>query len=839
MIKNKSKVFYLTQLFLTVALLLCFFSLTYAQTIIVNNRSSEPPVQWPRSHSFDMQHIALKLSFDWDKEMVFGEATLSMKPFVDGLKTVELDATRFNVEWVKLINGSALQYKADEEKISVVLDRVYKSSEIISFTIKYSAKPKLGLTFVKPSATDPKRPHQIWSQGETITNREWFPCYDFPNDRATSETIITVDSKYTVISNGELIDVKEDKIKNKKIYHWKMDYPFPSYLASLVVGEFAELKQEAGGIPISHYVYKEQLENARRSFASVPEMMKFFTQKLGHPYPYKKYAEVMVYEFPGGMENITATTMSDNSVRDERAMIDSTDSLSAHELAHQWFGNLVTCRDWSELWLNEGFANFMDSVWLGYSKGEDEYLRDVLEAQNSVLQRYKQGSHRPISTKRFYHPDDLFDENSYARPQAIIHYLRHILGEEAFWKAINHYISVNRQRGLVTVNDLSRAIEDVTGQNLDWFFEQWVYKLGQPELEISYEYNEKKQQLKLMVKQIQKKDPEKPWFEVAESYRLPVDVAITTSKGTSLHQVVVDQREQTLFFTVNEKPLIINFDKGNHILKTVKFSRTTDELIYQLLSDEDTTGRIRAALELKETVYDPAILALTKVAKEDKSSLVRLQAVESLANAKNENVKNTLISAALNDSSWQVRERAIKILGQLKDKDLLPTFKKILEQDPSYKTVDAATQALGLIGSLEAIDILLELAKKASWQDTLTHSALVAFSQVEDKTQDKKILDIALKYASPGNSRYVRPEALSLLGARAKGNKEALELIRIALEDKSVALNYSAIAALGEMNDKTTLELLEKFSKKADISPNLQTYADQVASQIKQKGAGN
>lgn len=834
MLSTPNKFSRLIHFFLTVSLIVFFFSIANAQNITVS-KPSEPPIQWARSRNFDMLHIALKLSFDWDKEIVFGEATLEMKSLFGGVSTIELDATKFNVKSVKLAKGSNLKHEVTDEKIIVKLDRTYKAYEGITLVIEYSAQPKLGLTFVKPSNTDPKRPYQIWTQGETITNREWFPCYDFPNDKATSETFITVDDKYTVISNGELIEIKEDKTNSKKIYHWKMDYPFSSYLLSFVVGEFAELKQEANGVPVFHYVQREQLENARRSFASVPEMMKFFADKIGHPYPYKKYAEIMVYEFPGGMENITATNMTDSSLRDERAMLDNSDGLSAHELAHQWFGNLLTCNDWSELWLNEGFANFMDAVWLGHSKGEEEYLRDVLSAKTEVIQRYKQGNHRPISTKRFYHPDDLFDENSYARPQVIIHYLHHLLGEEAFWKAINHYITVNRQRGLVTGKDLSRAIEDVTGQNLDWFFDQWVYKLGQPELELTSDYDEKKKQLKLTIKQLQKKDPDRPWFEVSEAYRLPVDVAITTHKGTQIHKVVIDKREQSLFFPIDEKPLIINFDRGNYILKTIKFVRTTDELVYQLLSDEDLTGRIRAAEELKNTVSEAGILALAKAIKEDKSSLVRLEAIKSLENAKNEQVKDILIRTVLNDKSWQVREAAIRLLGDLKSKELFQTFKKVIDTDLSYKVISAAANSLGLIGSEEAINVLLELSEKESWQDTLAHSALEGLGH----TQDKRVLAVALKYASPGNSRYIRSLAVSLLGAKAKDNKDALDLISLALEDKSVSLNYSAVAALSEMNDKNTLELIEKFCKKANLDPNLQTYAEQVVNQLKQKTSGN
>ena len=823
----------LLNILLAVVISLFFVSSTYAQTITVN-KVAEPPIQWPRSHQFDMQHMSLKLSFDWDKESVFGEATLKLTPFANELKTVELDATKFKVDSVKLSSGANLKYQVTEEKILVTLDRVYKPNEIISFTVKYSAQPKLGLVFIKPTKTDPARPFQIWSQGETETNREWFPCYDSPNDRATTETIITVDSKYQVISNGELVLVTENN--NKKTYHWKMDYPFSSYLVSLVVGEFAELRQEADGIPIFHYVYKDQLENAKVSFATVPKMMSFFANKLGHPYPYKKYAEITAYDFPGGMENITATTMTDGAVKDKRALIDNNDALSAHELAHQWFGNLVTCRDWSELWLNEGFANFMDAVWLEHSQGKEEYLRDFLEARKSVIERFKQGNRRPVSTKRFYHPDDLFDENSYARPQLVIHMLRQLLGEKAFWQSINHYIAVNKNRGLVTTSDLSRAIEDVTGENLDWFFEQWIYKLGQPELEVTSFYDEKKKQVELKVKQTQKKDPKLTWFEVAEIYRLPLEIAITTEKETKIHSVTIDQREQTLIFPVETQPLIVNFDRGNHILKTIKFSRTSDELVYQLGADEDVTGRIRAAAELKGSVYEAAIEALAKAAKTDKSSLVRLQAIDSLSESETETARNTFLSA-LSDSSWQVRERAITILGELKDKSLLPAFQKVIKEDISYKTVAAAAKAVGLIGTPEAVDTLLALAQEASWQQTLTQSSLVALGY----TQDERILPLALKYAAPGNSKYVRSDAVALLGARAKGNQQALEYLQAALSEKNTTLNYSAIMALSEMNDSTSKELLEKFSKRPNLDANLKNYINYVLDQLnqQQRKAGN
>lgn len=791
-------------------------------------RPAEPPIQWPRSRSFDMEHFTLKLAFDWEREMVLGEATLRMRPFHDTFTELELDAAQFSVESVRLASGQPLQFSVTPEQIRITLDRAYRTDESLQFTVKYTAQPKRGLRFIKPTPTDPARPYQIWTQGQVDTNHYWFPCYDFPNDRATSETIVTVESKYRVISNGELASVTEDKARGLTTYHWRMDQPFSSYLASVIVGEFAEIKREADGIPVIHYVYKDQVEDGARSFANVPEMVKFFAARIGHRYPFNKYAETTVRDFGGGMENITASTLSDRSVKDQRALLDHDDSLSAHELAHQWFGDLITCRDWSELWLNEGFANFFAALWIGHLHGQEEYLRALTNTQLTLLDRYERGRRRPIVTRRYFRHDDMFDENSYSRGQIVLHMLKQTLGEEAFWRAIRHYVHTRKGR-LVTTADFALAIEEATGQNLDWFFDQWVYKMGQPELELESNYDESARQLKLKVKQVQKGDESRPWFEVARVFRFPVEIAITTAAGTKIHKVVIDRAEQEIVLPADTRPLIVNFDRGSNILKKVKFQRTKEELIYQLRHDEDVTGRWRAARELRGISDDSVIAALISAVKEDRAVMVRLQAVDVLGETKSEAARAALIGA-LEDRNWRVRRQAVGELGNLKDASLLPVFKRVIEKDPSYNTVTTAAVAAGETGVPAALDILLPLLKQSSWRNVIAESALEGIYYVNDA----RALQAAIEYAAPSQAPVLRGAALRVLGVQGKGNSTALALINSALAEKNFALQFAAVSALNAMADETAVARLEQLLAESELHQNLRNTVQSMVNRLKQ-----
>ncbi|HYE73270.1 MAG TPA: M1 family aminopeptidase, partial [Blastocatellia bacterium] len=461
---------------------------------------------------------------------VNGDVTVTLRPFKSGLREVELDAGEMTIKAVTL-SGKPLQYKYENnEKLRIALDRAYNANETLSVNVAYSAVPKRGLVFITPNADDPTRPYQIWAGGEAENNHYWFPCYDYPNDFATTETNITVEDKYAAISNGKLMGIDRDQSKKTATYRWKMEQPFVSYLITVTIGEFVEVRHADSPVPISSWVPKNKVEEAKISFAKLPEMVRFFAEKTGVPYPYAKYSQVLVRDFPGALENVTATTMYDNAIHDKRALLDvSSDEIVAHELSHQWFGDLVTCRDWSELWLNESFATYSAHLFAEHDEGRDEMLYGILQDQRQYLNTWNSGNRRPVVTFQYDDPDSLFDVYAYPRGGTVLHMLRTYLGDEAWWKAINHYLTIYRHRNVETAQ-LKVAIEEATGQNLGWFFDQWVLKMGHPELEVNYSYDEAAKSLKLKVKQTQPAS-DTSGFPLVDTFRLPVDIGITTAKG--------------------------------------------------------------------------------------------------------------------------------------------------------------------------------------------------------------------------------------------------------------------------------------------------------------------
>jgi len=784
-----------------------------------------PPYSWPRSHNYDVQHYRIALSFDWIKQSVIGETTITFQPFGDDLKEIEIDAGDMTIKSVKLAGGAALKYRyADNEKLYVQLDRAYAAGRDVSIAIGYAATPKQGLTFITPTEADPTRPYQIWSQGEARTNHYWFPCYDYPNDKATSELLATADEKFQVISNGALIGVQRDAANKAKTWHWKMDRPFSSYLVSIIIGQYEEVKDQFKDKPVSSYVYPGQAEDGRVSFGKLAQMVAFYSRKIGYDYPYAKYAQTMVRDFGGAMENISATTMTDNAVHDKRAALDiSSDEIMSHELAHQWFGDLLTCRHWGEIWLNESFAVFFEGLWKEHDKGKDDFLYGMYGKQQGYFLAWNLGDRRPIVTVRYSDPDALFDAYAYPRGGAVLSMLRFVLGEESFWKAINHYVKKNQWQNVET-SDLNSAIEEATGQNLSWFFDEWVYRMGHPKFEITSSYDGSKS-LKLTVKQTQKPDDKRPWFPSPDFFTMPVDIAVTTATGEKIHRVWIDKTEKEFTFAVDSKPLIVNFDRGNYIIKQVKFDRSDDELAYQLLHDSDVMGRVLAAIELKTHTSDAAAKALAEAAARDTFWGVRIEATKGLSAFKNDASRASLIEA-LKDKDSRIRREAIKGLAAFKDPKLAGLFVKIINTDPSYFAIAEAARALGQSGSPQAYDELADALKLDSWQGTIRAGVLGGFAALKDP----RALEAGLKYATPANPTNLRSAAFQILAEAGKGNDRALETLLSVLKEKSLQTRFNALQAIGKLGDQRAIPALEELAKSSDIP----AFARQIAGAINQ-----
>jgi aminopeptidase N len=812
-----------------------------------------PPAQHIPSHDYDTRNISLNLHFDWEKEQAIGTATITFAPLVTNLRQVEFDAANMTFNSVKLSNGTTLQYEvnAPGEKLLVKLDHPYQPTDVLTVTIDYHTNGYAkgsglqgygkGLTYIKPTADDPTRPRQIWSQGESEYNHYWFPCYDHPNDFTTSELIATVQKPLIVISNGKLVETKENT-DGTRTFHWKIAAPHATYLTSIVVGEYTPIEQNYAGIPVISYVYPKEVEEGKVTVARMADMVKFFSEKTGVKYPYEKYSQTMTHDFPGGMENISATTQTDNMIHDARAELDQTsDGLQSHELAHQWFGDYVTTRTWAHIWLNESFATYFQGMWDEQSLGHDDFLYlDVKGNQDQYYGTWAQGNRRPIVTKNYADKDQLFDTYAYPRGGAVLHMLRKTLGDENWWRAINHYLTKNAHQPVET-EQFRIAIEEATGQSMDWFFDEWLYKMGHPVFRVTQNYDAAAKALTLTVRQEQTPDENSPYPQV-RFFQMPVEVEIGTAEATRVERVQVEAKEeQTFTFPVASQPLLVNFDYQGTLIKELKFEKPTADLSYQLTRDPDVLGRIWALNQLGARMKDKATADADKqqIAKMlasaltgDKFWAVRFEAAGALSGVEGNEVRNGLI-AATQDQNMRVRARALNSLGAYKDPALAPVFTRHLE-DQSYASIRNAALGLGASKSPAAYDALTKLLQTPSWRDAIRAAALNGLAALEDP----RALETGFRYATTENRATVRAAALTIIGATGKADQRSFPLISDALRKGVATSNFQLLAAAGNalvtLGDPRGVDVFEEVRKGAD-NPQLQGFIMQMEERLKKK----
>ena len=845
------------------ALILCAFTVAAKapdviahEQVTVRQTRPFPPTQYTPNHDFDTKHIALDLRFDWQKEQLLGRETLVFSPLVSNVKTIRLDAANITPTSIKLTAVRSqsdslaatqtrslplpvltnLQFVTDaaKEKVNVTLDRDYQPADELTLTIDYHTNgPQdpsraglvgVGLKFLKPGPDDPSRPRQIWSQGESEYNHYWFLCYDHPNDFFTSEITATVDKPLQVISNGRLVETKENK-DGSRTFHWKIDQPHASYLTSIVVGEYIAVVGDYAGIPITTYAYPKEVAEAKLTVARLPEMVKFFSEKTGIKYPYAKYAQTTAHDFGGGMENISATTQTDSMIHDARTELDQTsDGLQSHELAHQWFGDYVTCRDWSDIWLNESFATYFQAMWDEYKLGSDSFLySDIKANQDSYFATWRQGTRRPIVTKNYKEPDAVFDTYAYPRGGAVLHMLRKNLGEDNWWRAINYYLKKYANQPVET-EQFRIAIEEATGQSMDWFFDEWLYRMGHPVFEVTQQYDAASKSLQLTVRQKQVKDPDSQYPQV-DLFQTPVEIEIGTAIGTvvqtRIERVMIEpKKEQTFTFKVDSAPLLVNFDYKGTLIKELEFKKSVPELSYQAERDEDVLGRVWALNQLRgvwklpttaTTDKDEIVDALAKSITADKFWGVRFEAATALADVTSQNGRTALL-AATKDQNAKVRTKAITSLAASKDAALAPVYQQLLN-DQSYGVIKAAALALGQTKAPGAFESLTALLDAPSWRNTVRVSALSGLAALADK----RAVDVATKYVAQGDYPQVRVAAAKLLGVVGKDDPRAFSAVSNTLEEAVKHSNASLVSALGEslvgIGDPRGVELLERLTK--------------------------
>ncbi|EJF11120.1 M1 family metallopeptidase [Pontibacter sp. BAB1700] len=709
---------------------------------------AEPPVWAPKNHAFnpsktrvhDLLHTKLRVSFDWEKQYLHGIAELTLKPYFYPQSQLVLDAKGFDIHSVNLMNGfdaKELQYTYDGMKLTIDLGKQYTRNDKYIIEIDYTAKPNelavggsdaitedKGLYFINPKGEDPNKPRQIWTQGETEASSAWFPTIDSPNERMTQELYITIDQKFTTLSNGTFVYSRKNPNGTKTDY-WKMEQPHAPYLTMMAIGEYAVVKDKWRDLEVNYYVEPAYEKTAKKIFGNTPEMLEFFSKKLGVDYPWSKYSQVVVRDFvSGAMENTSASTFMEDLQLNERELLDKNwDGIIAHELFHQWFGNYVTTESWANLPLNEAFANYSEYLWTEHKYGADEAAFHHLDELGQYLDE-SESKREPLIRYRYADREDMFDSHSYAKGGRVLHMLRKYVGDEAFFSSLNRYLTQNKFSD-VEVAELRMAFEDTTGEDLMWFFDQWFLRAGHPELKVSHTYQNGALALQVWQQQDTIYQP---------VYRLPLKVAVWENGKKAEHSIEITKANQVFNLPVDAEPQLVLFDSEQQLLGTVEHAKTAEELEFQFNNAGGLAAKLAALEELEKELSQQEMVSLLQGVLKDEFWAVRNLALDvagRLPAKQTETLEPIVKRIAESDAKGEVRAGAIMLLSEWGDDEYSELYKKAMEDD-SYKVA-----AAGILGyaMTEAPDINQRLAS------------------FEKETNEEIVLALASYYAVKGGAK--------------------------------------------------------------------------------------
>jgi aminopeptidase N len=671
----------------------------------------------------DLVHTKLDVKPDFSKSYLYGKAWITLKPHFYPTDSLNLNAKGMEFKTVAIIKNNKqipLKYEYNDWNLRIKLDKAYKANETYTIYIDYTAKPDefeekygnnamlgiKGMYFINPKGEEKDKPTQIWTQGETESGSAWFPTIDKTNQKTTQELSVTVDNKFVTLSNGKLISQKKNADGTRTDY-WKMDLPHAPYLFFLGVGNYAIIKDNWRGKEVNYYVEPEYASVAKKIFGNTPEMMEFFSKITGVPYPWVKYSQITGRDYvAGAMENTTATLHSDAAQQDARELMDNNnwETVIAHELFHQWFGDYVTAESWSNLTVNESFADYSETLWQEY-----KYGKDAGDAENYIgMQNYLQSGSDKKDLVRFYYREreDMFDPVSYQKGGRILHMLRNFVGDSAFFKSLNNYLTTNKFKS-AEAHQLRLAFEEVTGRDLNWFFNQWYFGSGHPVVTIDYIYNDNEGKVDVVIKQTQK---------TGKIFQLPLAIDMYNGADKVRHNVWVKNASDTFSFTYTQRPNLINVDGDKVMLWSKKDNKSLDNYIHQYKYAGNYVDRFEAIEFAGRNQKEEQARAFLKMTLRDKYSRLRNFSL-AVIDLKNESFKNDvepiLLDLAKNDVRPTVRANAITKLATYNKPEYTELF-KAATRDSSYTLSGAGLEALSKVDKNAALQIAKELSKQKS-----------------------------------------------------------------------------------------------------------------------------
>ncbi len=800
------------------------------------------PYRAANTRTYDLKHTVLDVRFDWQKQQLIGKAELTLSPYFYATDQLVLDAKGFELRSVSLKKDGRLtpvKYTYDGEKINIELDRTYYKKESLRIWVDYIAKPEeleaegsaaitdaKGLYFINPLGEDKDKPKQIWTQGETESSSCWFPTIDSPNENMTQEIKITVDSRYVTLSNGLLVSSRPNG-DGTRTDTWKQSKPHAPYLAMMAIGEFAVVKDKWKGLDVDYYVEPAYEPHAKAIFGETPNMLDFYSDVLDYPYTWEKYSQVVVRDYvSGAMENTTATIHGEFLHRTERELLDGdNEEIIAHELFHHWFGDLVTCESWSNLPLNESFATYGEYLWLEHRHGRDAADKHGYEQMRQYIASIAQTGH--LHMIRFYYAnkEDMFDAHSYNKGGRILHMLRKTIGDSAFFQGLNLYLKENQFQA-VEMHQLRLAMEEITGMDLNWFFNQWFFDKGHPELRITHAYSAEQKIYTVTIEQTQNLDE-------IPLYRIPMDVDVYYGGAVNRYRIDLTEKQQSFEFEVLGQPSLVKVDAENMLLGTKDESLSEAEYLFMLnnapyyldkaealkglknSSNPEATSAILAALEdeywgtrrkalqtlQSKSVADTSLFKnkLIWMAQKDKKSIVRAEAISTLAEkfSADKSVQ-AIIEAAMKDQSYAVLGSTLKAIGSYDEQKALNMAKSI-EGDASGSLVSSIASLYALNGGAEQLPFFLSGIDKISDPNN-KYVYVQIFGKYllkQDAVTQSKGLDLLQDLAINEGAWWMRLSAIQVL----MGLKQTAEYNE-AEEAKAIVTRISGI--LEEIKSKET-----------------------------------
>ncbi len=777
----------------------------------------------------DLVHTKLDVSFDWDKKYLYGKATIRLKPHFHPVEDVWLDARGMEIKAVKLINGKDsidAAYSYDHDSLNIKLGRAYKNNEEYTVFVNYISKPDelkdlsggqaitsdKGLYFINADGKTPDKPKEIWTQGETQSNSVWFPTIDVPNQKTTEEINITVANNYKTLSNGLLVK-SENHPDGTRTDSWKLDKPHAPYLFMMAIGEFSIVKDTWRGREVNYYVEPEFEKAARKIFGNTPEMIEFFSTVLGVDYAWPKYSQVVARDYvSGAMENTSATLHGNFLQRDERELIDETnEDVISHELFHQWFGDLVTCESWSNIPLNESFATYGEYLWNEHKYGREEADIGLSSDLNGYLREAKS---KQVDLIRFHYdqPDELFDRHSYAKGGTILNMLRRYVGEEAFFASLKKYLETNAFKN-VEVHQLRLAFEEVTGEDMNWFFNQWFLNKGHAELSISYNWNAANMSQQVTIEQKQN-------LSTTPLYKLPLDIDIYLANSKRRERVILTEKKQTFEFRCESQPQVVNVDAEKMLTGTKEDNHSQSEWITLYKRGPLYLDRLEAlkALSKYENGTEPA--SVMKSALNDKNRKIREFAITNcnalLLGSDSLAVKNRLMEMAKSDANSGVRTMAIDKLSENFSDQSVIDLAMTLSTDSSFEVM---SNAIELIGNKKP-EAALTMCKKLESESHRRIRAIVASTYAKFGNDDQFNYMITNFNRPNGSSNYMAVQSLGRYLVRCK-NPNNIKTGAAAIANKYSQfdewyIRLACVQALTTLSESLE-DSIKKYSEGGDV----------------------